>query len=176
MRSTLTLTALLIAASFAFAGCEDKKPAEPEKPAPEAQADTASPKVPEASPEAATDTAAEEEKAAEPSAPEGTALKPDARVLVRLEGSTDAVIDQTHVTSIALDASGDAPRILVSLNDEGTEAFAAATEANINKKMEIVVGDAVISAPVIREKIEGGRLSIDADNAAEMFKTLALEK
>lgn len=52
------------------------------------------------------------------------------------------------------------PLISVSFDGEGTEIFAALTEKNFGKRLGIFLDGIMISAPVVQEKIEGGRAQI----------------
>lgn len=52
------------------------------------------------------------------------------------------------------------PLVLIHFNDEGTALFAKITEENVGRQLAIFLDGAIISAPVIRESIEGGTASI----------------
>jgi preprotein translocase subunit SecD len=49
----------------------------------------------------------------------------------------------------------------MEMNSEGAREWARITGANVNKRMAIVMDNAVFSAPVIRGKISGGRSQIE---------------
>ena len=51
--------------------------------------------------------------------------------------------------------------ILATLTDDCTETFARFTEANVGRQIALVVDGEVFSAPVVREPITGGKLSLD---------------
>lgn len=52
------------------------------------------------------------------------------------------------------------PNVSLEFNDEGAELFARLTGENIGKQIAIVLDGAVISAPNVQEKIEGGQAVI----------------
>ena len=56
----------------------------------------------------------------------------------------------------------------------GTRRFAAVTQANVNKPFAIVLDDKVLSAPVIREPITGGRGQISGSFTAASANELAV--
>jgi preprotein translocase subunit SecD len=53
------------------------------------------------------------------------------------------------------------------LDSIGTELFAQATQANLNKPIYIVLDNTVVSAPIVQAVISGGRGYIDGMNAEE---------
>ena len=52
------------------------------------------------------------------------------------------------------------PAVEIQLTAEGSKKFADVTSRNTERRLAIVVKDSVLSAPVIREKISGGKLLI----------------
>ncbi|MBF0368351.1 MAG: protein translocase subunit SecD [Magnetococcales bacterium] len=52
------------------------------------------------------------------------------------------------------------PQVLVSFNRQGARKFAQITANHVNERMAIVLDGRVYSAPVIQERIDGGRASI----------------
>jgi preprotein translocase subunit SecD len=60
-----------------------------------------------------------------------------------------------------IDQSFNQPIVTMEMNNEGSREWARITGANINKRMAIVLDDAVFSAPNIRGKITGGRSQIE---------------
>ena len=72
-------------------------------------------------------------------------------------------------------AKADGTAVQVELTPAGTTRFAEATTANVGRKMAIVVDGKVVAAPVVREAITGGRVTItlmDAAAAADLAKRL----
>jgi len=65
------------------------------------------------------------------------------------------------------------PEIQIEFTDEGSTLFEKLTEKNINKKLAIYLDGQPISAPVVKEKISGGRAVINGDFTTEEAKKLA---
>ena len=65
---------------------------------------------------------------------------------------------------------------LVSLqfNDEGAKLFESLTEKNIGKPVAIYIDNALISAPVVQEKISGGKAQITGKFTTEEAKKLVM--
>lgn len=60
----------------------------------------------------------------------------------------------------AIDPYTNEPVVSIELTPTGASAFAALTESAIGRRLAVVLNGHVISAPVIRERIEGGRLQV----------------
>lgn len=64
------------------------------------------------------------------------------------------------------------PIVEVQLDREGAQALAEITRQHVGERLAIVLGDKIVSAPVIRESITGGSLEIDGqfteDEAADL--------
>ena len=65
---------------------------------------------------------------------------------------TDARVD--------IDSQFNEPYVSISFDKKGARIFERITEANVNKRLAIVLDDSVYSAPVIQEKIAGGQARI----------------
>lgn len=65
------------------------------------------------------------------------------------------------------------PLVLIEFNDEGAKLFADLTEKNIGKELAIYVDGIPLSAPVVQEKISGGKAQISGNFSVEGAKTLA---
>lgn len=61
----------------------------------------------------------------------------------------------------------------LNLNEEGTEKFAQATEANVGKAIAIIYDGETISAPTVRQAITGGTAYITGDFTYEEAENLA---
>ncbi len=86
----------------------------------------------------------------------------------------DTIITNRHLMKSVVDAA--APygvTINVKLNEEGRERFAAATKQSIGKKILIIVGARLMSAPVVQSEIPGGELQITGGFTYEEAKKLA---
>jgi len=67
-----------------------------------------------------------------------------------------------------LDPNSSLPIVTMEMNSEGSRDWARITGANVNKRIAIILDDAVFSAPVVRNKITGGRSQIEGmDNLDE---------
>ncbi len=66
------------------------------------------------------------------------------------------------------------PYVSISFNARGGAIFANLTGENVNKRMAIVLDGKVYSAPVIQEKIGGGRASITGTYTKEEARDLAV--
>jgi len=66
-----------------------------------------------------------------------------------------------------------AAEIDVEFSDQGREQFATFTKENINKRLAIVLGGQVYSAPVIRSEVSGGRAQITGKFSREEAEELA---
>ena len=64
------------------------------------------------------------------------------------------------------------PQIGLEFNDEGSKMFEELTRKNIGKRMAIYLDGGVISAPVVREAISGGKAQITGDFSLEEAKEL----
>jgi len=64
--------------------------------------------------------------------------------------------------------------VSIKFNAEGAKLFEAATEANINKQLAIVLDDVVISAPVVQQRIPGGDAQITGKFSTEDANKLAI--
>jgi len=75
--------------------------------------------------------------------------------------------------NVAFDSFGK-PYVVMSFNDRGAKIFAKVTGENVNKRLAIVLDGKVYSAPVIQEKISGGRASITGHFTTEEAHDLAI--
>lgn len=74
------------------------------------------------------------------------------RVLLTGEYVTDA--------RVALDNQFGTPYVTLNFDSKGARIFERITEANVKKRLAIVLDDVIKTAPVINEKISGGRATI----------------
>jgi SecD/SecF fusion protein len=78
---------------------------------------------------------------------------------------TGGVITNAKAT---IDPNTSTPIVTMEMNSEGSRDWARITGGNINKRLAIVLDNAVFSAPVIRNKIIGGHSQIEGmDNTDE---------
>jgi len=66
------------------------------------------------------------------------------------------------------------PYVTLSFNRQGARIFERITGENVNKRLAIILDNKVYSAPVIREKISGGRASITGKFTLEEAHDLAI--
>lgn len=87
----------------------------------------------------------------------------------------DAVLTGEYVTDakVQLD-TWNQPYVAITFNARGGTIFANLTAENVNKRMAIVLDGKVYSAPVIQEKIAGGRASITGQFSREEARDLAV--
>ena len=74
-----------------------------------------------------------------------------------------------------VDFGGPVPQPIISLEftNEGARIFEELTERNIGKPLAIYIDEILISAPIVREKIIGGRAQISGDFTLEQARELA---
>ncbi|MBG0789948.1 MAG: protein translocase subunit SecD [Desulfovibrionaceae bacterium] len=87
----------------------------------------------------------------------------------------DAVLTGEYVTDakVLLD-TWNKPYVSLTFNARGGAIFTNLTEENVNKRMAIVLDGKVYSAPVIQERISGGRASITGNFSQEEARDLAV--
>lgn len=66
------------------------------------------------------------------------------------------------------------PYISLEMNNEGSRKFETATANNIDRRLAIVLDDIVYSAPVIRDRISGGRAQITGRFSAQEAHELSI--
>jgi preprotein translocase subunit SecD len=69
---------------------------------------------------------------------------------------------------------GSEPYVALEFNSEGGRIFDQVTGANVNKRLAIILDNTVYSAPVIRERISGGKASITGSFPMDEAKDLAI--
>lgn len=78
-----------------------------------------------------------------------------------------------HLKKAYVDLGGGfGPQIALELTDEGAELFEEVTARNIGKQLAIYLDGAPLSAPVVQDKISGGRAQITGDFTLEEVKEL----
>ncbi|HLD11479.1 MAG TPA: protein translocase subunit SecD, partial [Patescibacteria group bacterium] len=65
--------------------------------------------------------------------------------------------------------------VALEFTDEGAKKFEAITERNVGKPVAIFLDQDMVSSPVVREKISGGRAVISGDFTVEQAKTLSIQ-
>jgi preprotein translocase subunit SecD len=87
---------------------------------------------------------------------------------VRLTGAylTDA--------KVQIDSQYSEPYVSIDFDKKGARIFERITEENVNKRLAIVLDKSVYSAPVIQEKIAGGKARITGSFTTEEARDLAI--
>jgi preprotein translocase subunit SecD len=69
---------------------------------------------------------------------------------------------------------GNEPYVAIEFNDEGARIFDKITGESVGKRLAIILDNTVYSAPVIRERISGGKASITGGFSMDEAKDLAI--
>jgi preprotein translocase subunit SecD len=87
-----------------------------------------------------------------------------------------AVITGEYLTDarVQIDSRYNEPYVSLSFDSRGARLFGQITGANIKKRLAIVLDDVVNSAPVIQDKITGGRAQITGRFTMEESRDLAI--
>ena len=75
---------------------------------------------------------------------------------------------------VRIDPQYNTPYVALEFNPQGARLFERITEANVKKRLAIVLDGVVYSAPVIQEKIGGGRASITGSFSMDEARDLAI--
>jgi preprotein translocase subunit SecD len=92
------------------------------------------------------------------------ALKSKAEINGTVIVKAMATIDPTYNT----------PVVTMEMNSDGSREWARITGANINKRIAIIMDNAIFSAPVVRSKITGGHSQIEGMENVEEAKLLEI--
>lgn len=84
---------------------------------------------------------------------------------------TGDVITDARAT---FDPNTNTPEVTMAMNSDGADRWARITGANIKKRVAVVLDDRVYSAPVVQDKIMGGRSSITGMANAEEASLLEI--
>lgn len=85
----------------------------------------------------------------------------------------DMIADATKQVGAIKQGGNAEPYVALKFNDEGSQLFAEATEANIGKPIYIVMDGEVISAPMVQSAITTGEASITGNFTGESAEELA---
>ena len=75
---------------------------------------------------------------------------------------------------VSIDNRFNAPYVSLNFDSKGARIFERLTEANVNKRLAIVLDNNVYSAPVIKDKISGGRAQITGSFTMDEARDLAI--
>jgi preprotein translocase subunit SecD len=84
---------------------------------------------------------------------------------------TGGVIVNAHAT---IDPGFNTPIVTMEMNSDGSREWARITGANINKRIAVVLDNAVFSAPNVRNKITGGHSQIEGMSTIEEARLLEI--
>ena len=87
--------------------------------------------------------------------------------------SDDVVLSNVDVDSARVVSGSIGPEIEIVFTKAGAERFATATENNINKPLGILIDNQLISAPVVMDKITGGKAIITGSFTEDEAKRIA---
>jgi preprotein translocase subunit SecD len=82
--------------------------------------------------------------------------------------------DSLTNASVDLSDPSEGPAVSMNFNRRGGRQFAQITEDNVQRQLAIILDDVVYSAPVIREKIPGGRARVSGSFTIEDATDLAI--
>jgi len=82
--------------------------------------------------------------------------------------------DMVKSAQVRIGGQFNEPYVSLDLTSHGGRVFGQITETNVNKRFAIILDDVVRSAPVIREKILGGRAQISGSFTYEEASDLAI--
>lgn len=98
------------------------------------------------------------------------------------EGEEQATLVQTDLTGadlknaqVVYDNQTGKPAVSIQFTDEGGKKFEKLTEKNVQKALPILLDGAVISAPIVQEKISGGQAQISGSFTIDEAKNLAIQ-
>jgi preprotein translocase subunit SecD len=87
--------------------------------------------------------------------------KPEACLFaLKTSANGNPLINRSDIESVKITDSDDGARIMIKLKPSAAGLFAAATRANLDKSIAIVIDDKVYSWPVVRSAIEGGEIEV----------------
>jgi preprotein translocase subunit SecD len=85
----------------------------------------------------------------------------------------DVLLSNTDIKSARVAAAQDGPQIEIVFTEAGARRFADVTETNLMKQLVILVDGKVISAPIVRDRIPGGRAVITGAFSEEEARRIA---
>jgi preprotein translocase subunit SecD len=84
-----------------------------------------------------------------------------------------SALTENEITSAEVTSMHDRPAIAVLFSERGADLMATMTRENVGKHLAIIVDGTLVSAPVIRAGISGGRAIINGDFTRQEARTLA---
>ena len=86
-----------------------------------------------------------------------------------------STLDGSSIASVKVEQNPDLPEALLRLtfDEAGRKRLNELTQKNIGRKLGILIDDRVVSAPIIREAVDGGVLSLELGPTSESARVLA---
>jgi len=107
-------------------------------------------------------------------------LEKNRKVAETKEGEIEDPFKETSLTGrylqkaeLGFDQTTGKSLVLLQFNDEGAKIFEELTSRNVEKQLAIYIDGLPISAPVVQEKISGGKAQISGKFTVDEAKTLA---
>jgi len=107
-------------------------------------------------------------------------LEKNRKVAETKEGEIEDPFQATSLTGrylqkaeLGFDQTTGKPLVSLQFNDEGAKIFEELTSRNVGKQLAIYIDGLPISAPVVQEKISGGKAQISGKFTVDEAKTLA---
>lgn len=88
---------------------------------------------------------------------------------------TDLTGADLQSAQVTFDSKDGKPAISLQFTKEGGDKFAIITERNIGKQIPIVLDDAIVSAPMVQEKITGGSAQISGAFTVDEAKKVSIQ-
>lgn len=88
---------------------------------------------------------------------------------------TDLTGADLKSADVSFDQTTGKPVVALEFTSEGGEKFAGLTEKNVGKPLAIVLDNEVVSAPIVQEKIMGGRAQITGNFTLDEAKNLSIQ-
>jgi len=102
------------------------------------------------------------------------ATKVETKIPILLKTPVLMTGDMVQDANATIGGSYNEPYVSLDLTGEGKDLFANITEKNVGKRLAIILDDVVRSAPVIRERILGGRAQISGSFTMDEARDLAI--
>jgi hypothetical protein len=87
--------------------------------------------------------------------------------------SDEVVLSNADVESAQAAMGPFQPHVEITFTKEGAERFATVTENNLNKPLAIIVSGRLIAAPIVMDKIVGGKAEIQGTFSEEEARRMA---
>lgn len=107
---------------------------------------------------------------------ESDSKKPEACLFaLKTDADGNPLINRVDIESVKITDSDDGAKIMIKLKSTAASVFAAATKANLDRSIAIVIDDKVYSWPVVRSVIAGGEIEVSGsftENEVKYFPVI----